>query len=86
MGSLFGGNIVEVTLDGFGVLSFELGFRLRFRAGFRGVRKNFVVELILVWRAFLERKGMLGEVEMVEFCLGFVTEEAGDLDEGDGFF
>ena len=34
----------------------------------------------------LEGEGLLGGVEVVEFGLGFVAEEAGELSQGYGFF
>jgi hypothetical protein len=75
VGGFFGCGVVEVAAEGFGVLGF--GF---------GVGEDFVVEAVLIGLACFECEGVLGGVEVVEFCLGFVAEEAGELGQGYGLF
>jgi hypothetical protein len=75
-----GSGIVQMTLESFGMLGFGLGL------GVGRVGEHFVVEFVLVGGAFLEGQGMLGGVEVVEFCLGFVAEKAGELGQGDRLF
>jgi hypothetical protein len=77
---LFGSGIVQVTLESFGVLGFGLSL------GVRCIREHFAVEFVLVGGGFVERQGMLGGVEVVELCLGFVAEESGELGQGNGLF
>ena len=48
--------------------------------------EHFAVEFVLVGGGFVKRQGMLGGVEVVEFCLGFVAEKASELGQGDGLF
>jgi hypothetical protein len=69
-----------MTFESFSVLGVDLGL------DFGGIGEDFAVEFVLAGDSFLKRQGVLGGVEVVELCLGFVAEKAGELGEGDGFF
>jgi len=50
------------------------------------IGEHFAIEVILVGSGCFKPQRMLSGVEMVELCLGFVPEEAGELGESDGLF
>jgi hypothetical protein len=65
-----------MTLESCGMFGFGLGC----------IGEHFAVEVILVGRGCFKSQGMLSGVDMVELCLGFVSEKAGELGKGDGLF
>ena len=78
--SFFGCCIVEMALQGFGVLGLGLGLA----AGCIG--EDFAGWFVFVGSGFFQRQGVLGRVEMIQLGLSFVAEETGELGQGNRLF